>query len=258
MIGVVDLRFWPTSIVELTSRSTYKRYWLPLTDSTQCDVALVDYANFFYFEGSPVQEFSVILVVFRDKYPEYSRHGSLKLPRAQRSLQGLLKRDPLHKRPSASFNLITLIVIDLAIRHGPIYVLGLILMYGCFIRPGELFKMAIEDVAPKVQTSDHVAIILFPGEREGQRERERKRRSVQDQFRQSKRPSGQSRCGMVVRSGVGSHSGVVGQKGANICNAHVFHLHDSSDQVDRVTGASKFKYSIHLLPGSSHSAVRGP
>ena len=129
--------------------------------------------RFAYFEGSPAQEFSATLAVFRDKYPEYSRHGSLKLPRAQRSLQGFLKRVPLHKRPPASYNLITLIAIDLAIRRGPIFVLGLTLMYVCYIRPGELLKVAIEDVAPKVQTSDHVAINLFPGERERERESER-------------------------------------------------------------------------------------
>ena len=92
-------------------------------------------------------------------------------------------------------------------------------------------------------------------ERERERERERDVRSktnFDNQFF-----SGQSRCGMVVRSGVGSRAGIIGQKGANICNVHVFHLHGSSDKVGGVTGASKAKCSIHFLPGLSHSAVRG-
>jgi hypothetical protein len=56
-----------------------------------------------------------------------------------------------------------LIALDMLLNYGPPFAVGLTLMLDCYMRPGELFKILLEDIAAPLSRQDSVAINMFPG-----------------------------------------------------------------------------------------------
>ena len=129
------------------------------------DAALVEYADFLYFEGYEKAEFSATLAAWADKFPRFTRHGDLRLPRAARALQGFSKLAPASTRPPISWNILCLIALEVLRAESPAIALAMVVMFVCYFRPGEIFGVEAGDVAPPIGQFQHTAINVFPSER---------------------------------------------------------------------------------------------
>ena len=148
---------------------SFDRFCLSVGLSTataeSADAALVEYADFLYFEGFEKAEFSATLAAWADRFPRFTKQGDRKLPRAARALQGFSKLAPASTRPPISWNILCLIALEVLRAGAPAIALALSVMFVCYFRPGEIFNIEADDVAPPTGQFKHTAINVFPSER---------------------------------------------------------------------------------------------
>ena len=108
------------------------------------------YMNWMFLEGASFGEGTKLWSALRWRHPELSSHGTEKMPRVSQALQGWKKgRPPLLREPMAWIEAYG--VASEMVRQGCWMGAALLLiMFDCYLRPGEAYDLRVVDAAPPV------------------------------------------------------------------------------------------------------------
>ena len=135
-----------------------------LQDPVNFDEAFAGYLNDMFLEGRDISEASKSFAAALDANAGFSLKQFL--PRSRRCLQGWSKLDPGNTRPPLSWALVALLALGMA-KEGKIReALALVLMFTCYLRPGEAVMLLEEDLVAPGGGLGNYALNLHPSDRQ--------------------------------------------------------------------------------------------
>ena len=145
---------------------------LPLTTADQVDLALVEYYDYTFLLGSQSDTADKTIAAWMNAYPQFGKHGHLRLPREARARQGFHRLAPGCSRAPLAIMIVAALAMAVAAGRSPAareMALAIILSFSAYLRPGELLRLRPSDVVPptgpKGSPLDVTAIIISPIER---------------------------------------------------------------------------------------------
>ena len=145
---------------------------LPLTTADEVDLALVEYYDYAFLLGSQSDTADKTIAAWMNAYPQFGKHGHLRLPREARARQGFHRLAPGCSRAPLAIMLVAALAMTVAAGRSPAareMALAIILSFSAYLRPGELLRLRPVDVVPptgpKGSPLDVTAIIISPMER---------------------------------------------------------------------------------------------
>ena len=130
------------------------------------DAALVEYFNTLYLSGHQGHRGEKILAALLDRYPQYGRLGSKKIPRAWRAVRGWRKLTPGTSRRPESLGFWSAVAVEL-VRQGQLQMaVFTLLSLSAYLRPSEAMGLRRGDViAPATGVTQHWSLLVAPSER---------------------------------------------------------------------------------------------
>lgn len=125
-----------------------RRYGLLSDDPVKIDIALRNFMDFRFLQGGELSDGHRLLVAWAWAHPTFSKHGKYTLVTACRSLQGWKRLAPLKTRAPLPWLFAALSAKQMILLGEPRSALGLMLMFWCYLRPGELLRLRARDGAP--------------------------------------------------------------------------------------------------------------
>ena len=140
---------------------------LPLTTADEVDLALVEYYDYAFLLGSQSDTADKTIAAWMNAYPQFGKHGHLRLPREARARQGFHRLAPGCSRAPLAIMLVAALAMTVAAGRSPAareMALAIILSFSAYLRPGELLRLRPVDVVPptgpKGSPLDVTAIII--------------------------------------------------------------------------------------------------
>ncbi|CAK0898069.1 unnamed protein product, partial [Prorocentrum cordatum] len=120
---------------------------LPLHTAAQVDLALMNYADYAWSIGLERAAVLKTYAAYISARPDFSRKGSLRLPRFCRALQGWRRLDPGQTRPLMPWQVVALVALAMAAQLGsPRVALMVVTMFWVFLRPSEAVGLREQDL----------------------------------------------------------------------------------------------------------------
>ena len=164
-------RVRPSTAINYNERGEAFRQWveeaqMPLDDASLLDNALCEYFEHLYFEGFSHVDGDKLIAALKYNLPLFTSDERSLLPRARAALRGFRRLAP--SRSCAPLPWIALMgMVGAALfAQRPDIVLGLLLQFLCYLRPGELVGLKRGQViAPQSASfTNHWALLLVPEE----------------------------------------------------------------------------------------------
>jgi len=130
------------------------------------DVARVDLNDNLYLNGEDSTAGDKLKAAVEFYNPDYTRHGTLCLPRFAKSSKGWKKLSPAQTRLPALEEHKLAISGDLLHRGKREMALYNETTYSTYGRPGEMLKLTVDDYVPAEETTGYPVLILHPMERD--------------------------------------------------------------------------------------------
>lgn len=141
------------------------RFQLAINTVDQLDVALCEFADHEYLNGEGAHCGEKLQAALEYERPEYSRHGSLNLPRFKRAMKGWRRLSPTQTRLPMPEFLKASISAVLIHRGWTEEALFNEVSFSKYARPGELLRVQAMDVVSPNKDFEHAVIVLGPMER---------------------------------------------------------------------------------------------
>lgn len=141
------------------------RFQLPLDKIEQLDEALCEYADHEYLNGEAAHCGEKLQAALEYERPEFSRTGSLTLPRFRRCMKGWRKMAPTQTRlpmPEFMKTAISAVFLQWNFKEEALYNE---VTFSTYSRPGEMLKVHAVDVVPPNRDFERCVIVLGPMER---------------------------------------------------------------------------------------------
>ena len=91
---------------------------LHLRPAAEVDRVMADFMGQLFQEGASSNHGNCLMAAWAALFPDYGRHGNLKLPHAHRTLTGWRKERPMHSRPPHAFPVIAGLMVRMAQKFG--------------------------------------------------------------------------------------------------------------------------------------------
>ncbi|CAK0871674.1 unnamed protein product, partial [Prorocentrum cordatum] len=129
---------------------------LPLHTAAQVDLALMSYADYAWSIGLERAAVLKTYAAYVSAHPDFSRKGSLRLPRFCRALQGWKRLDPGQTRPPMPWQVVALVALVMATQLGsPHAALMVVTMFWVYLRPSEAVGLREQDLLPSGSCTDY-------------------------------------------------------------------------------------------------------
>lgn len=141
------------------------RFHLDITTVPQLDIALCEFADHENLNGEGAHCGEKLQAALEYERPEYSRHGSLSLPRFKRAMKGWRRMAPTQTRlPMPEFlkSAISAVMLEKKWTEEALFNE---LSFSTYARPGELLRVQAMDVVSPNRDFEHCVIVLGPMER---------------------------------------------------------------------------------------------
>ena len=109
------------------------------------------YMNELFLEGGSLGDGTKLWAALRWRHPEMSANGVVRLPRLQQALQGWSKGSPPNQRDPMSWLEACGLAAELVRTDAWMAAAALLVMYDCYLRPGEAFDLRVADAARPVR-----------------------------------------------------------------------------------------------------------
>ncbi|CAK0877082.1 unnamed protein product, partial [Prorocentrum cordatum] len=120
---------------------------LPLHAAAQVDLALMNYADYAWSIGLERAAVLKTYAAYISAHPDFSRKGSLRLPRFCRALQGWRRLGPGQTRPPMPWQVVALVALAMATQLGsPRAALMVVTMFWVYLRPSEAVGLREQDL----------------------------------------------------------------------------------------------------------------
>ena len=127
----------------------------------------MEYYDYAFLLGSQSDTADKTIAAWMNAYPQFGKHGHLRLPREARARQGFHRLAPGCSRAPLAIMLVAALAMTVAAGRSPAareMALAIILSFSAYLRPGELLRLHPVDVVPptgpKGSPLDVTAIII--------------------------------------------------------------------------------------------------
>ena len=130
------------------------------------DEAMVEWADYQYFEGHPASVGDTAWAALTDWWPQVSAKGPIFLPRFARARKAWRRLSPGQSRVGLPWSHLCLVLQRLLVCGKFRYAVCFLLMWVCYLRPSELLSIQVEDFIRPTRLSPWFSLRLHPSERQ--------------------------------------------------------------------------------------------
>jgi len=135
----------------------------PLDSGENIDMAMVDYLDQIFLDGSDLDDATRLFAAWRWRNPNFRRNGHIRLSRVSRALQGWKKLSPTRAPMPWIF---AAFIVSRMVESGDLVgALALITMFLCSLRPGEAMRLKEADLVRPTPQCSYWALNLHPSSR---------------------------------------------------------------------------------------------